>query len=109
MEHWFTAALDYARQKGDVGGFLLLSAGSYLAWRVLAKVGAVAGSAANTAWVRYDKLLADWEEMNRRKNDELRAKELEIRALHEQLRQARAELAVRHTEEGGANARRSRR
>lgn len=113
MEQWFTAALEYAREKGNVGGFLLLGAGGYLALRFGAKAGAVISKAADTAWTRYDKLLTDWEEMNRRKNEELRAKDLEIRELHEQLRQARAALArrtaERRTPEEDSRARRSRR
>lgn len=108
MEQWFTAALDYAREKGNAGGFLLLAALSYLALRLAAKGGALVSKAADTAWTRYDRLLADWEEMNRRKNEELRSKDLEIRELSEQLRQARAQIADHVLEEEG-RARRSRR
>lgn len=114
MDQWFTAALEYAREKGNVGGFLVVGAVGYLALRFGAKAGAVISKAADTAWTRYDKLLTDWEEMNRRKNEELRAKDLEIRELSEQLRQAREALARRTAErravtEEAARARRSRR
>lgn len=94
MEKWLEAAIDYARAKDMVGWFLLSAAGGYLFWKVTAKVGAAIGTAASFVLARYDKMLSDWEQINRRKNEEIQAKDEEIAMLRDELRQARAEAAA---------------
>ena len=94
MDQWLEAAFDYARARGAVGWLLLVTAISYLSWRIAAKIGVAVGSAARIAMARYDKLLTDWEDANRRKNEELRSKDLEIAQLREELRAARADAAA---------------
>ena len=94
MEKWLEAAFDYARAKDMVGWLLLSGAAGYLFWKVTAKVGTVIGATARFVLARYDKIISDWEEVNRRKNEEIQAKDEEIAMLRDELRQARAEAAA---------------
>lgn len=93
MTGLFSAALEYAKETGNTGALLVGSAVVYLFYRGGAAVIAVAGQAAGKAWTRYDKLLADWENTVRRKEEEIRSKDLRIDSLERQLRELRAESA----------------